>query len=114
MEGLSLREVLSSTFPVELSYLRISQADSVANARSITHPHWFLVYPAEVDAQLPMSEKPYFATEPAGTTATDPTASETTVAERPASAHSSASDHVAQVKVGDQAEGRPGSRNSQV
>jgi hypothetical protein len=60
-----------------------------------------------------MSEKPYYATEPAGTTATDRAASETTVAERPASVHSS-SEHVAQNKLGDQAEGRPGSRTSQV
>lgn len=80
---------------------------------NITHPHWFLVYPVEVDAQLPMSEKPYYATEPAGTTATDRAASETTVAERPASVHPS-SDHVAQNKLGDQAEGRPSSRTSQV
>lgn len=83
----------------------------MSNARSITHPHWFLVYPAEVDAQLPMSEKPYYATEPAGTT--DRAASETTVAERPTSVHLS-SGNVAQNKLGDQAEGRPGSRTSQV
>lgn len=80
-------------------------------SRSITHPHWFLVYPAEVDAQLPFSEKPYYATEPAGTTDRTASASETTVAERPASIHSSSNN---QAKVGHGTEDHSDSRSVQV
>ncbi|GAA5990631.1 hypothetical protein JCM10908_003161 [Rhodotorula pacifica] len=53
---------------------------------NIVHPHWYLVYPAEVDAQLPFSEKPYYANQAAD--ATDRPASETTVADRAGSTHS--------------------------
>lgn len=50
---------------------------------NVIHPHWFLRYPAEVDVQLPYSEKPGYSAEPAGVAPGRP-ASESTVADHEA------------------------------